>query len=180
MSKTKIVSKKTVMQSELFTVYETELILKNGSKKTYQSILRKPAITVLPITSEYEIYLIKQYRFSHEAYLLEAIAGFIEDGENPHDSARRELKEEGGIEAKKLIPLPTIDSAGSIALWKQYMFLAKELKVGENNLEEDEEIELVKMSLEEGVEKVLSGEITTAPTVISILTAQIMKNKGQI
>jgi len=98
MSNQKIISQKTVFSSTKFYVDEVDLELSSGEKRTYHNVLRDNAVSVFPLSDMDEIYLVKQYRFLHKKELIEAVAGFIEDGRTPEDTTRAEL-EEAGCEA---------------------------------------------------------------------------------
>jgi ADP-ribose pyrophosphatase len=61
-----------------------------------------------------------------------------------------------------------------------YLFLARDLSLGEQELEEDEQIEVVKIPLEKAVEKVISGEITGSATMIGILMLDKLRREKKI
>ncbi len=103
---------------------------------------------------------------------VEAVAGAIEEGEGPEEAARRELREELGIEAEELLDLGHADAVTSQVLAPARLFLARGLKFVEPEREETENIEPVKMKLEEAVSLVMSGEITQALTGLVILKAE--------
>jgi len=101
--------------------------------------------------------------------VLQAVAGHIEKKETTIAAAKRELKEETGITSHQLEEIARIEMSGSVFRSKSYLFLAKGLEIGDNKLDDDEEISLVKISLSEAVEKVMSGEINHATSMLGIL-----------
>ena len=116
-----------------------------------------------------------------EKTTLEAVAGIIEGNESPLETAQKELREEAGITAKDLKQIAVIDAGGSFFKTASYLFAAKGLTFGEPEPEDIEEgIETVKLSLDEAVDRVFSGEITTASTVIGILMLDKMRKEGNI
>lgn len=177
MTITKVTARTPILQKDLFTVFEDSIELPNGEKRTYHSVKRSNAITVIPVTADNEIYLIKQYRHMYEKWMFEAVAGMVDSGEDPLTSAQRELKEEIGIEAKNWTQLGVTNAAGSVVTWDQYIYLATELTVGIAQLESSEQIELIKMPFEQAVEMVMNGEITISASIIGILMAQEYLNK---
>lgn len=169
MNQWKLVSQKTVFKAKLFDVKEIIFKNKNGKEKIHHIAQRNTVVTIFPLTDQYEVYLISQYRYMLDKTVLEAISGFVEKKETTIAAAKRELKEETGMEAQQLEEIARIQMAGSVFKSKGYLFLAKGLEMGEANLDEDEEISIVKMSLTQAAEKVMMGEITHASSVIGIL-----------
>jgi ADP-ribose pyrophosphatase len=177
---TKLVSRKPIFKADLFTVFEDSVELLNSEKRTYHSVKRNAAVSVVPLTSDNQVYLIKQYRHMYERWMLEAIAGMIDPGEDPLTTAKRELKEESGLEAKEWKQLGVVHAAGSIVTWDHFTFMAKGITEGESRLEASEQIELVKMPLEEAVEKVMNGEITTSGSIANILMLHQLLITGKL
>ncbi len=177
---TKLLSRKSIFQAKFFTVSEDELTLPTGSKRTYHNVKRDANVSVFPIDEDYTIYLIDQYRYLHQGRLIEAVAGMIEGEYTPLETAKKELKEEVGMKAETWTELATIKAAGSIITWDQILFLAKGLNFGEQELEESENIKLIKMSLDEAVGKVMQGEINTGSTVVGILMIDRLRQEGKL
>jgi len=169
MSRWKLVTQKSVFRAKLFNVKEVIFKNKAGREKYHHIVDKAPTISVFPLTDTHEIYLISQYRYMLNSTVLEAVAGYVGKGETTINAAKRELKEETGISAHQLEEIARVEVAGSVIKSKMYLFLAKELEIGENKLDEDEEIEVVKMPLESAVEKVMIGEINHAASMLGIL-----------
>lgn len=179
MHKGKIIAQKPLFESSFFTI--TENTIDYGDfMKVHQDVYRHPAVSIFPLTDLHEIYLIKQHRYLYNTILLEAIAGVMEDGEEPLVTAKRELMEESGIQAGNMKIIKEVYVAGSFIHAKQYLILARDLTFREAHPEETESIELVKMSLDEAVEKVMQGEIETASSSIGILLVNELVKRGEI
>lgn len=176
---TKLLSRKPVFKSKLFTVYEDEIQIPSGLKKTHHNVLRDPAVSIFPLEGEC-VYLIDQYRYLHEKRLIEAVAGMIDPGEEPIVAAKRELREEAGITARDWISLFVEKTAGSIAIWNQYLFVAKDLSFGDQELEDSEDIKLIKMPLQDAVSKVFNNEIETGSTVSGLLMIDKLRREGKL
>ena len=153
-----------------FTVFEDDVIRPDGKPDTYATISFIPGIAVLPIDGDATIYLTRQFRYALEQKNIEVVCGAI-DGETPLDAAKRETKEELGIEAKEWTSLGKIQTDTSITNSTSHLFLARNLSFGDPEREPTENIETVEMPLREAVEKVNSGEITNGPTCVLILKA---------
>lgn len=169
MSRWKIVSQKTILRTKLFNVKEIEFENKKGKKKIHHQAERVPVVSVFPLTDTYEIYLISEYRHMLDKTILEAVSGHIEKKETTIMAAKRELKEEAGITSHQLEEIARIEMAGSVFRSRNYLFLAKGLEIGDNKPEDDEQISIVKMPLATAVEKVMTGEINHAASMIGIL-----------
>ena len=177
---TKLISKKPIFDSGYFTVYEDEVEIKTGEKRKYYSAIRIPAVSVFPLGDNGEIYLIKEYRYLHEGYILEAVAGTMDKGEAPLQTAKRELLEEAGIKASKWHDLGKSIAAGSFITWTQHLFVARSLSFTKQMLEESEDISVVKMKFEDALEKVISGEINNSSTSFGILLIDHLIKRGKI
>jgi ADP-ribose pyrophosphatase len=180
MNKWKIVSQKSVFKKKLFNVRKIDLRSKEGKTKTHYVVERESTVSVFPLTNEYEIYLIEQYRSMLDKKALEAVAGYIEGKESPLSAAKRELKEEAGILVDQMEEIARIEIAGSVFKSKAHLFLAKGLEVGESNLQEDEEISLVKMPLAEAAGKVMTGEINHSSSAIGILMLDRLRREKKL
>lgn len=179
MKKPHVVSSQPVFQAKLFNVKEIKLQYPNGNIRTHYAAERQRTSIVLPLTDKYELYLVSQYRYLIGKTTLEAVAGFINKGETPLQCAKRELSEEAGIIAEQWEQLLQIESV-SVFEAKEYIFLAKGLEIGKQHFDEDENIVVVKLSLEEAVQKVLYGEITTAVSIIGIMVLDRLKREKKL
>jgi len=169
MSQWKIISQKPVFKAKLFDVKKIVFKNKSGKEKIHHIAQRDTIVVIFPLTDQYEVYLISEYRYMLRKTVLEAVAGHIDRKESTIAAAKRELREEAGISALQLEEIARIEMSGSVFKSKSHLFLAKGLEFGETNLDEDEEISIVKMPLEKAVEKVMLGEINHASSMIGIL-----------
>ena len=115
--------------------------------------------------------LVRQFRYALGAESLEAPAGGIADGEGPLDAARRELKEELGIEADDWTLLTTIAVETSIVRCPDHLFVARGLTYGPPDREGTEQMETVRVPLAEAAGRVARGEIVQASTCVLVLLA---------
>lgn len=180
MSQWNIVSQKPIFKAKFFDVKEVELQNDKGEKKIHHLAERVSVACVFPLTDSDEIYLISQYRYMFKKRVLEAVAGYVEEKETPFACAKRELKEEAGITAIQWEEMKRIEMAASVFKGKVHLFLAQELSLGEPKREDGEDINLVKISLEEAVKKVMLGEISHSATMIGILLLDKLKREKKI
>lgn len=137
------------------------------------------AVAVVAITEENEVLLVKQYRKPIEKFLVEIPAGKLEINEEPRETAERELKEETGYEAGKLEYLFEFYPSPGITTEKIHIFLARELKEGERDLDDGEYIENLSMDFDDVFTKINRGEISDAKTIIGLFMAKnYLEEKG--
>jgi 8-oxo-dGTP pyrophosphatase MutT (NUDIX family) len=165
---------------EFFEVIEDEVIKPDGEPGCYATVRMKPGVNILPFDDMGNVYLTKQYRYAIERDCLEVTAGGQEEGESPLESAKREAKEELGIEAEEWTDLGSVDVDTSIVNSQAHQFLARQLKFKEPEQESTENIKTVKMKLSEALEKVMNGDITHAPSGVLIMKAHhfLQNNKS--
>lgn len=180
MNRWKLISQKSIFRAKLFDVKQVNFETKNGKKKIHHIAERAPIALVFPLTDSYEIYLVSEYRYMFNRIVLQAVAGHVERNETAIAAAKRELKEEAGIEAAQLEEIARIEMSGSVFRSKSHLFLAKGLEIGDNKLDDDEEISVVKMPLELAVEKVMTGEINHAASMIGILLLDKLRSEKKL
>jgi 8-oxo-dGTP pyrophosphatase MutT (NUDIX family) len=180
MSQWKIISQKSIFKAKLFEVKEILFKNKSGQEKIHHIAQRNTVVTIFPLTDKYEIYLASQHRYMLEKSVLEAPSGYVDKKESVITAARRELKEETGITAQQFEELARVNLASSVFKSKVHLFLAKGLEMGEPNLDEDEEISVVKMTLNQAVEKVMTGEIDHAASMAGILLLDKLRTEKKL
>lgn len=179
MGKWIVASTKTVYKAKLFQV--KRLRIKFGNKEFVHDIAeRHPTVSVFPITDNFELYLVSQYRYMLRKQTIEAMAGFIDRGESVLEAAKRELKEETGIVAKDWQELTKIEMAASVFKANSTIFVARNLEQGEAQNEDSEDIDIIKMSLDEAVKRVISGQINHSASIIGILMLDKMRRENKL
>jgi ADP-ribose pyrophosphatase len=170
-------STRKVFENAFFAVFEDDVIKPTGDEGKYATVRFKPGAAVLPIDDDENIYLTRQFRYAIGRDDLEVVAGSI-DGEGALDAAKRELKEELGIEAEEWTDHGTIFSITSITESTSRQFIARKLTFAEQETEGTEDIEPVKLKLADAYEMVLNGEITDGDTCILIMKAVAKQKKA--
>ncbi len=171
---------KTVLEEKFFRIIEVEVGEKEGKKIYHKVVEANPTVSIFPITNKYEIYLIDQYRYFYGKKVLGAISGNIDKGETALVAAKRELEEETGLAATQWELLSQIELSRSVVNRKAYLYLARDITLGKAHPEDDEDITLVKIPLSEAVEKVFSGEITHAASIIGILMLDKLRKEKRL
>ena len=153
-------------------LYKDSVTLPDGNAAIREVIRHQGAVCVVPITDNGYVYMVKQFRYPFGKVLLEIPAGKLDKGEIPEDAARRELKEETGLKADKLIYMGELYTSPAFVDEIIHMYLATGLTQEKQNLDEDEFIEVEKIHIDKLVEAILSGEIKDAKTQTALLKAK--------
>jgi ADP-ribose pyrophosphatase len=147
----------------------------DGTTGELEMIHHSGAAAVLPVLDDGHdprIVLVRQYRYAAGGTLLEVPAGRPDAPGEPWDvCARRELREETGMEAEELTPLTSIWTTPGFTDERIHLFLARGLTRGETSYHPDEFMETVELSLSEAIERIRTGEISDGKTVCTLLFA---------
>ncbi len=149
-------------------------------KYSKREIIEHPgSVSILPITADNCVILVRQYRKAVERALLELPAGKIELNEEPGETARRELKEETGFSANKIEYLLEFYTSPGFTNEKVYIFLATQLTGGSTEFDDGEFIETEKIHIDDLMKMVDRGEILDSKTIIGIQFAKKILDKKQ-
>lgn len=127
------------------------------------------AIGIIPVDNEGFTWIVGQYRFPLKAYSWEIPEGGGKLSIPPLETAKRELKEETGIEATHWEQILEMHLSNSVTDERAIVFLATGLIEGVSSPDEDEVLHIRRVSLKEAVQMVERGEITDAISVAAIL-----------
>lgn len=137
----------------------------------YQIVRHPGGVGVLPLHEDGTVTLVRQLRPALERVCLEIPAGRLSPGEPPDVCGRRELREETGLAAEELEPLGFIHSTPGVLDEVIHLFLGKGLAQNEAEPEAYEDIEMVRMSLEDALAMAVDGRITDGKTIAALLRA---------
>ena len=161
-----------IYDGKVLHVFKDTVTLPNGQIGLREYVRHIGAAAVLPITEAGEVLLVKQFRYPFDDVLLEIPAGKRDSfTENPLDTAMRELKEETGATCHNLIPLGEYYSSPAILDEVIWMYLAKDLVMSEQDLDEDEFVEIVRMPFVDLLRMVERNEIRDGKTQVAVLKA---------
>ena len=169
--KWRILSSRMVVDNQWCKVRQDEIELPSGKiVDDYFINIRLDVALILPITCDREIVFVRQYRHGAGEILLELPAGTFDNQiEDPQVAALRELREETGYTAKTAIPLGILYDNPVKDSNKIHLFLATDVKkLGQQELDYTEEIEVVLVPVSKVLEKIAFNEINVAGTVSAI------------
>ncbi len=167
----KKISSEEIFDGVAIHLFRDEIMLPNG-KKGVREVIRHPgAVCVLPITEDGNVIFVNQFRYAFNKVTLEAPAGKLDEGEEPLEAAKRELREETGLSANNIVYLGEMYTTPALIDEIIHLYLATDLVTGEQDLDEDEFINVLEMPLSEAEEMVMKGLIEDSKTQTLILKA---------
>lgn len=163
--------RKQIYKNRWIEVVEDQVTRPDGKPGIYGTVKFFDGISVLPMDEQGFVYLEKPFRYAMGNYGVETVTGCVDPGELPPVAAKRELKEELGIEAEEWVSLGSTDPLTGAVYHTAYLFLARGLTFGKPNLGGDELITMVKAPFAEAVRMVMASEITHGQSCVLILKA---------
>ena len=165
----KIIESRELLRTPIFWVTQDTAIDPEGFEIRRAIIQHIGSAVVLPIDEKGRALLARQYRLPAKDYLWEIPAGRLDEGETPLRAAKRELKEETGLSAKKWTRLFSLYMSPGFLAEKMNIFVAQELKQGRTNFMDDERIESMWFTPKQMNEMILSGGIIDGKTIAAWL-----------
>lgn len=154
------------------TVTEDQVIRPDGKPGIFGVVRMKAGVSVLPMDEDGYVYMTEEFHYAVGNKCIEAVSGGIDSNEDPMEAAKRELKEELGIEAQEWIDLGEVNPFTTVVESPVEIFLARKLKFGKDDQEATENIKLVKIKFEEVVKMVMEGDITHGSSCVLILKSK--------
>ena len=129
--------------------------LPNGKTATREYNIHYGAVCIIPLLENGDVLLERQYRYPLREVITEIPAGKLDaPDEDPLEAAKRELREETGATAAEWHALGLFCPTGAYSTERIYMYLARGLTFGARELDEDEFLNVFRMTLDELVDKV--------------------------
>ncbi|MBQ8743418.1 MAG: NUDIX hydrolase [Clostridia bacterium] len=165
----KTLSSNTVFDGKIIRVRKDKVLLPNGDTSFREVVDHNGGVCVAPLTDEEKLIFVRQFRYPYKEIVTELPAGKLEKGEDPHAAGLRELSEETGYIAERLKPLGILYPTPGYCGEKIYLYLAENMKKGEQRLDEDEFLSVEEIPLPSAVDMVMNGEITDSKTQVLVL-----------
>ncbi|MCG8672588.1 MAG: NUDIX hydrolase [Pseudomonadales bacterium] len=156
-------------------VEEHQVINPAGKPGIYGTVtFKNTAVGILPLFENGDTLIVGQHRYPLDQYHWEIPMGGAPAGEDCLETAKRELQEETGYSASRWQLIVHAHLSNSITQEQGFVYVAKDLKAGEMNLEETEDITVKRLPFDEVFTMAMDGEITDSLSVNGILKARLL------
>ena len=166
------VSGDLVYQGSLLKVHRDIVRLPDGTEGSREYIKHPGAVAIVALTDDRQLLLERQYRYPPRREFIEIPAGKLEPGEPHLATAKRELLEETGYEAREWTSLCTVDTSIGYTDERIELFLARKLIKKTRKLDPGEFLEVFLLPFDDAVAMVRDGRISDIKTVAAILWAK--------
>ena len=172
------VESKLVYEGRIVNLRVDTVRLHTGRLTTREIAEHGDSVCVVPIDSDGNVLLVRQYRKPAEASLLEVPAGGMDPGESPDDTVLRELQEEIGYTAGSLRPLSSFWVSPGWCTEFMYAYIATDLTPAKLAADDDENITVERVPLGDIPMLIQSGEIRDAKSILSLVMALNLASSG--
>lgn len=170
MARRKLVRRETVFDNPYMRIDLATERDERGHEHTYIHGTGPDIAFSVPLWDDGTVTLNRQRRFGMTSPSIEVPGGHVDAGEKPVAGARRELREETGLRAKRMTRL--ISCFSSIKVQQRvHLYLAEGLTAGEQELDDDEEIELIRVPLDDAVRRARRGWMVHGPSILALYAA---------
>ncbi len=177
----KTLSTREIYQNKWMRLREDIAEMPNGKTTLYGVCEFGQCVGVLPFVDEDHVRLVRQYRYTHkENHRWEMPTGGIRPGESPEAAAQRELMEEAGYRAGRLIWVNTYYTTKCVTDEIGHLYLGYDLAAAELPPDETEFFEQATLPFDEVLRLVQISEIRDSMTVIAVLHAALLRGKGEL
>ena len=175
--KEKTISSENIFSGKVISLQVDEVELPNGKIAKREIIKHPGAVAIIAITDENKIVMVEQYRKALEQTIIEIPAGKLESGEQPDVCAKRELEEETSYECESLELLNSFYTSPGFANEIVHVYLAKGLTKKEDaaELDEDEFVNLMELTIGEALQAIEEKKIYDAKTIFAVQYLQLQE-----
>jgi ADP-ribose pyrophosphatase len=167
---------RNIYTGKVVTLNVDRVTLPNGVEVELETIRHPGAAAIVPVKADGTVVLIRQFRHAAGGYIYEIPAGKLHPGEDPLDCASRELEEEIGYRAISYELLSSIFTAPGFADEVIHLYKATGLTKGHQQLDQDEVLEVVEMSLADAIKRIVDGTIRDAKTIVGLQAVFIQEH----
>ncbi|HEX6633318.1 MAG TPA: NUDIX hydrolase [Usitatibacter sp.] len=163
------VATKVAFDGGLLEVRRDEVRLPDGKVAWREYVVHPGAVVILAFVDDATILLERQYRYPKRRHFIELPAGKLEKGEPPLDTAKRELVEECGFQARQWWRIATLDPCIGYSTEVIELYGAHGLSHVGDNPDDGEHLETIAAKLSDALEWVRDGVITDTKTTLGLL-----------
>lgn len=172
---------KEVYENPWITVTHREVTAPTGQPGIYGLVhFKNAAVGVVPIDSEGNTWLVGQYRYTLDQYTWEIPEGGGSQQEDNLTVAKRELREETGIEASEWTQLLELHTSNSVTDEYAVGYVAQGLSFGESAPDDTEDLKIKKVSLSTAIDMAMDGRITDGLAMACLMKIQLLIDRKEL
>ncbi len=172
----KTLKRNTIFEGRIVKLYVDEVQLPDGKTSTREIVEHPGAVAVIAITDEGKLVLVEQFRKPLERTLVEIPAGLIEEGEDPQETAKRELGEETGYTCRSIKYVTSFYTSPGFCDEVIHLYFAEGLKKDSRlQLDEDEFVDVLEVTYDEALQLMKEKKIYDSKTVYALQYWKILK-----
>jgi 8-oxo-dGTP pyrophosphatase MutT (NUDIX family) len=164
------ISVRKVYSNPWLELWEERCLDPSGRPALYGKVsFRTKAVGIIPIDHDGHTWLVGQYRYCLGQYSWEIPMGGAPHRQPVLEAARRELREETGLTARRFEQILFVHISNSVTDEEGYVFTAEELEQGEPEPDSTEKLEIRRLPVREALRMAMQGEITDGLSVTGLL-----------
>ncbi|MFC7371166.1 NUDIX hydrolase [Fictibacillus iocasae] len=165
---------KSVYKGKIIDLQIEEVELPNGGTSSREIVKHPGAVAVIAVTDDKKALMVRQYRKALEKTIVEIPAGKLEKGEDPLACAKRELLEETGYSCRQIEKVGSFYTSPGFADEIIHLYFSDSLTYeGEQQTDEDEFLDVLKLTMEDIRELTASEQIHDAKTMYAVMYLQL-------
>ena len=161
------IDSKTLYEGRVISLRVGHVRMDDGTVAFREVVEHPGGVAVLPVLGD-SVILIRQYRVAIGRDILEIPAGKLEGAEDPEHRGRRELEEETGYRAGRMVSLGSVFASVGYTSEEIHLFAALDLEPVGQDLESDECIEVVPVPLADLERRMAANELKDAKTLVGL------------
>ena len=169
-----------VFRGRIFNIRVDKALLPDGKTVEREVLEHNGGVMVAPLDEDGNLYFVEQFRYPYSEIVTELPAGKLEKGEDPSEAGIRELREETGASAEKILSLGTLYPSPGYCGEIIHLYLATGLSFGKQDPDDDEFLEIKKIHISKAVEMVMNGELPDSKTQVGVLKIARLMDEGKI
>lgn len=155
-----------VFEDPWIKVWEDDVVFPDGSEGKWAHIWRRDSAVVIPMFSETEFLLLRQWRYPVRQEVWDFPVGAVEDGDTPEETAQRELEEETGYRADTISALGSFRINPGLSAETVYVFVAQGLHKTDTP-QHGHEIIVVQQKTFAQIQEIVSADLTCSGWFLS-------------
>lgn len=166
----KIVSSKKIFRGDLFTISTLFVTLPDGRRTTREVAERRPSVSIVAVDQNNSAILLREYRAGIKRTVWRLPGGMVDGHRTPLNTARHELRQEAGCQAKRWLKLFEKSGGGSWH-WPRHFYLARGLARQPLPPDSDERFEIIKIPMIRASRLVMKNQFESSDDGLAILEA---------